>query len=234
MVTLWIKTLSSSTDPILVLSGLCFGYISGGKDILNHLDLHMVVGERVAITGRSGAGKSTLLNILGLLQDGIRGRFLLHGKEPLSMKPALREEMRASCIGFVFQANFLIPYLTVHENIVLACQLSNQPGDRVDALIEGVGLSHRAHYFPTQLSGGEQQRVGVARALAKNPLLLLADEPTGNLDEATGNQVLDLMLDPEVYNGAIITVTHQERVARRFARRLQLQDGVLREEDLTS
>ena len=224
---------SSSTEPLLSISALRHTYSGRQEWILDGLSLVLQPGERIAIMGRSGAGKSTLLNILALLQEVVDGDFHFNGRRMRGAQAREREIVRANWIGMVFQAHYLIPWLTVRENVALALELRAEPipSNQVDILIDGVGLSHRRHHLPTQLSGGEQQRVGLARALVKQPLLLLADEPTGNLDEETGGQVLDLMLHNEIYQGAVIAVTYQEHVARRFEKRYLLEGGILKAVD---
>ncbi|CAM2008315.1 ABC transporter ATP-binding protein [Acanthopleuribacter pedis] len=213
--------------PLIQMQGLRFAY--GPVSVLADLGLTLGHGERIAIMGRSGAGKSTLLHILALLQSFNEGRFLFDGEAVDTLERGRKEEVRARHIGMVFQAHYLIPYLTVEENVVLACELAGVPADpnQVTHLLACVGLTERGKHRPTQLSGGEQQRAGLVRALAKQPLLLLADEPTGNLDVETGGRVLDLMLDPAIYAGAVIAVTHQPEVANRFDRVLALRDGRL-------
>ncbi|CAM2067824.1 ATP-binding cassette domain-containing protein [Sulfidibacter corallicola] len=223
-------TVSCSTEPPLIrIENLCFGYPGHTEKVLDGLDLLMAPGERIAIMGRSGVGKSTLLNILALLQDFETGDFTFNRRKVKRQGRRQKEQMRSAWIGMVFQAHYLIPYLTVRENVDLALELAPRRVSfgRAEALIDAVGLSHRAHFRPNQLSGGEQQRVGLARALAKEPLLLLADEPTGNLDEETGLRILDLLLDRDMYRGAVITVTHQKQVASLFTRRYRLAKGRL-------
>ncbi len=224
-------TSSSLTEPLLRLDGLCYAYPRGDGSVLDHLDLTLEKSERIAIMGRSGAGKSTLLNVLALLQEAQGGVFLFNNTDISRETSNQRARIRAAWIGMVFQAYYLIPYLTVRENVALALELQPEPMalDRIDFLIEAVGLAHRRTYRPTQLSGGEQQRVGLARALVKSPKLLLADEPTGNLDEETGDRILDVLLKSEIYAGAVITVTHQKTVAARFDRTLDLKQGRLHE-----
>lgn len=213
--------------PLIHMQGLGFSY--GNLAVLADCDFRLGRRERVAVMGRSGAGKSTLLNILALLQSFHHGRFTFDGHAVTTLNRKQKEGLRAGHIGMVFQAHYLIPYLSVAENVALACELAGRPVDdaRIDDLLARVGLADRRHHRPTQLSGGEQQRAGLVRALAKQPLLLLADEPTGNLDLETGGAVLDLMLDPAVFAGAVIAVTHQPEVAARFDRRLSLRDGRL-------
>ncbi len=214
-------------DALIHMHQLGFSY--GDLAVLANCDFSLGRRERVAVMGRSGAGKSTLLNILALLQSFDHGTFTFEGHSVAGLNRRQKEALRAGHIGMVFQAHYLIPYLTVAENVALACELAGRPEDnkRIDDLFARVGLAERRHHRPTQLSGGEQQRAGLVRALAKQPLLLLADEPTGNLDLETGADVLDLMLDPEVFTGAVIAVTHQPEVAARFDRRLALRDGRL-------
>lgn len=212
---------------MITMEALSFGY--GDLAVLQDCTLHLKHGERIAVMGRSGAGKSTLLHILALLQSFQRGRLLFDGRDIGSMDRREKEALRARHVGMVFQAHYLIPYLSVEENAVLAGELAGLAVAPTDLhnLLTRVGLAERGHHRPTQLSGGEQQRAGLVRALVKQPLLLLADEPTGNLDGETGARVLDLMLDRGIFDGAVIAVTHQPEVAARFDRILTLKDGGL-------
>lgn len=215
---------------LLSVKDLRFAY-PGGRPLLDGVSLNLDPGERVAIMGRSGAGKSTLLNILALMQGFVEGSCQLKGEELRGVSSARRRYLRARSIGMVFQSGFLIPYLTVRENVAAALAWlppEEHPEEgRIERLLAGVGLAALADQRPNRLSGGEQQRAGLARALVKRPLLLLADEPTGNLDPQTSDQVLDLLLDREIFDGAVLMVTHDSRAAARFTRQAYMHEGRL-------
>jgi len=193
------------------------------------VSLDIARGEYIAIAGPSGCGKTTLLSILGLLDTPDTGEFMLDGASVGSLAAAERADVRNRQIGFVFQAFNLIGDLSVRENIELPLtyrQLSaGERRSRVDAALDRVGLSHRAQHFPAQLSGGQQQRVAVARAVAGDPVVLLADEPTGNLDSANGQGVMELLRELHRDGVTICLVTHDERYAAEASRTIQLFDG---------
>lgn len=186
-------------------------------------------GESVAIVGPSGSGKSTLLAILGLLEGASSGRYLLDGIDVGTADDRERTAVRRSLIGFVFQAFHLVPHLTVRENVRFSLDISGYRGaeaqDRADDYLERVDLTHRADAFPATLSGGEQQRTAIARALAPHPRLLLCDEPTGNLDSANSSSILDLLLGTLSPTSALLLVTHDVEIAARCHRRLTVSDG---------
>jgi putative ABC transport system ATP-binding protein len=202
---------------------------------LRDIDLHVFRGEYVAIAGPSGCGKSTLLAILGLLDVPTSGAYHLGGTPVAALGPDERALARGRQIGFVFQSFNLIGDLTAYENVELPLTYRKMPeeerkGRAWDAL-ERVGMADRMNHFPSQLSGGQQQRVAVARAIAGGPLLLLADEPTGNLDSATGDAVMALLADLHAEGTTIILVTHDPRYADQAGRTLHLLDGrIVREE----
>ncbi len=207
----------------------------GMLTVLNGASLELRAGETFAIVGKSGAGKSTLLHILGGLDLPQRGRVRILGEDVYGATAAQRSRMRAVRIGFVFQSYHLLPEMDVLENVLIA---SMAPGrawagrqtarQRALTLLDAVGLADRADHTPTELSGGEQQRVALARALMNDPPLILADEPTGNLDVATGQQVLDYLFSVARDLGhALLLVTHDERVAATCTRMARLQDGRL-------
>ncbi|OQA24476.1 MAG: Lipoprotein-releasing system ATP-binding protein LolD [Verrucomicrobia bacterium ADurb.Bin345] len=214
------RTYSIETSPVEVLKGVT---------------LRIRRGELVAIMGASGAGKSTLLHILGGLDHPTAGRVRFDGRDLYGMPESGRADIRALRIGFVFQAYHLLPELDVLDNVVLPSMsrfglwrqgASNRR--RALELLDRVGLAGRARHRPAELSGGEQQRVALARALMNGPEVLLADEPTGNLDTATGEQVLHYLFDLTKERGhTVVLVTHNDAVAARCARRLQLVDGCL-------
>ena len=188
-------------------------------------------GEYVAITGRSGSGKSTLLNLLGCLDQPTSGRYVLAGKDVSRLDDNELSEIRRHRIGFMFQSFNLIPRLTVLENIelplVYAGLSTAEREERARGLAEAVGLAQRADHRPTELSGGELQRVAIARALANKPVMILADEPTGNLDTKTGASILELLVKLWQEGTTIIMVTHDMQIARHARRVIQLQDGMV-------
>ena len=192
-----------------------------------HLNIRR--GEYVAISGPSGCGKSTLLAILGLLDSPSDGEYVLNGKKVQNMKLSDRARVRNREIGFIFQAFNLIGDLTVYENVELPLTYRNMPSSErkqlVKEALERVGMSHRMKHYPSQLSGGQQQRVAVARALAGKPSILLADEPTGNLDSANGDSVMSLLSELHNEGATICMVTHDPRYAARADRTITLFDG---------
>lgn len=200
-------------------------------DILKGIDLHIPRGQFAAIMGPSGSGKSTLLGLLAGLDSPTSGKILLDGEEITSLKEDEMALLRGRKIGFVFQSYHLIPTLTAEENVLLPMELAGDgAGGRARSreLLERVGLDGRRDHYPVQLSGGEQQRVALARAFALRPPILLADEPTGNLDSATGQVVLDLMLAMNREQGAtMVLVTHEEAIAQCADRRIVLRDGLV-------
>src|ERR1700751_6012076 len=194
-----------------------------------HLDINK--GEYLSIAGPSGCGKSTLLAILGLLDSPSDGSYVLNGKQVQGLKLSERARIRNREIGFIFQAFNLIGDLTVYENVELPLTYRGMPSaerkKRVHDALERVGMSHRIKHYPSQLSGGQQQRVAVARALAGDPSILLADEPTGNLDSTNGEQVMDLLRELHRGGATICMVTHDPRYARYANRSIHLFDGRL-------
>ena len=199
-----------------------------------HLDIKK--GEYLSIAGPSGCGKSTLLAILGLLDTPSDGTYTLNGKPVSGLKLSERARIRNREIGFIFQAFNLIGDLTVYENVELPLTYRGMPSaerkKRVQEALERVGMSHRMKHYPSQLSGGQQQRVAVARALGGDPLILLADEPTGNLDSANGEAVMDLLRDLHRNGATICMVTHDPRYARFADRTIHLFDGRVVEEKI--
>ena len=203
---------------------------AGRLTILSGLDLEVGAGEAVAILGASGSGKSTLLGLLAGLDAATDGEVWLCGRRIGDLDEDGRAELRAGRVGFVFQNFQLLPTLTARENILLPLELTGTPdaASRADEALERVGLTARAGHYPRQLSGGEQQRVAIARACAPRPQVLFADEPTGNLDQATGDHIIDLLLDlREAAGAALILVTHDRCLADRCDRRLEMRGGVL-------
>ena len=196
--------------------------------ILHPLDLRIDSGRVVAIVGPSGSGKSTLLGLLAGLDAPSTGRITIDGQDITAMSEDALARFRGTRIGFVFQFFHLLPSLTAYENARVPLEIAGTPhaGARADALLSEVGLGPRRHHYPSQLSGGEQQRVAIARALANDPAILLADEPTGNLDTATGHQVIDLLLDVNRRRKTtIILVTHDPELASRADMTISLRDG---------
>jgi putative ABC transport system ATP-binding protein len=196
---------------------------------LNKLSFEVKSGEFVAVMGPSGCGKSTLLNILGLLDDPDAGSFLFNGIEVSKFNERKRAELRKRNIGFVFQSFNLIDELTVFENVELPLiYLGMKSADRkqrVESILDKVQIMHRRNHYPQQLSGGQQQRVAVARAVVNNPKLILADEPTGNLDSSNGNEVMQMLSDLNETGTTIIMVTHSEHDARYSHRIIRMLDG---------
>lgn len=196
---------------------------------LNKLSLEVREGEFVAIMGPSGCGKSTLLNIIGLLDDLDSGSFIFNNIEVAKFNESKRSELRKHNIGFVFQSFNLIDELTVYENVELPLIYTNvkaaERKTRVEAVLDKMQIMHRRNHFPQQLSGGQQQRVAVARAVVNNPKLILADEPTGNLDSSNGNEVMQLLTDLNEQGTTIIMVTHSEHDAKFSHRIVRMLDG---------
>lgn len=196
---------------------------------LNDLNMHVKQGEFVAVMGPSGCGKSTLLNIIGLLDDLDEGSYEFNAIEVAKFKERKRSDLRKNNIGFVFQSFNLIDELTVYENVELPLIYTNVPAKdrkaRVEAVLEKVQIMHRRNHFPQQLSGGQQQRVAVARAVVNNPKLILADEPTGNLDSNNGNEVMQLLTELNESGTTIVMVTHSEHDAKFSDRIIRMLDG---------
>ncbi|MCA1633692.1 MAG: ABC transporter ATP-binding protein [Acidobacteria bacterium] len=196
--------------------------------ILHELDLTIPDGQFAAIVGPSGSGKSTLLGLVAGLDAPTGGRILIDGEEITRMGEDALASLRSRKVGFVFQSFHLIPSMTALENVLAPLEIAGSGGAQARArqLLEDTGLTARAHHYPSQLSGGEQQRVAVARAFANDPSILLADEPTGNLDSRNGAHVFDLMLEMNRRRGAtLILVTHDHELAARADRRISLRDG---------
>lgn len=201
--------------------------------ILHELSFSVTAGQAVAVVGASGSGKSTLLGLLAGLDFPSAGTVRLDGTDLFSLTEDQRAVLRGRLLGFVFQSFQLLPALTALENVMLPLELAGRAGARAESLrmLERVGLGARAGHYPKHLSGGEQQRVALARAFATRPRLLLADEPTGNLDAATGSAIIDLMFAMNAEHGTtLVLVTHDEAIARRCGRVLKLTSGRLTEQ----
>lgn len=195
--------------------------------ILSDIHLTVATGDYVALMGASGSGKSTLLNIMGLLDLPNSGSVTLLGRDVTTLRDDDAAHLRATSIGFIFQAFHLLNYLTVRENIALPLSYAGRqdPDAVTPGLLERMRLSHRADAYPATLSGGERQRAAIARAVANRPSLILADEPTGALDSKNGSTVLEMIGELHRAGATVILVTHDEKVARRARRIVHLQDG---------
>ncbi|MFM8387364.1 MAG: ABC transporter ATP-binding protein [Planctomycetia bacterium] len=206
-------------------------YATGEAQVraLDDVTLDFPAGSYSAIVGQSGSGKSTLLNVLGLLDRPTGGRYLLGGEDVSALGDDRISQARGRRLGFVFQSFHLIPHLTVLENIEVPMEYAGVPAaamrERALELAGRMGLRHRLDHRPTQLSGGQQQRVAIARALANRPLVLLADEPTGNLDSATGLEILALLDELHAQGTTLVVVTHDPHVAARAGRVVRMLDG---------
>jgi putative ABC transport system ATP-binding protein len=218
-------------EPLIKLAGVSKVFLTDEVEThaLAGVDMAIARGEYVSIAGPSGCGKSTLLSILGLLDTPSKGEYTLNGRPVASLPPSERARVRNREIGFIFQSFNLIGDLSVFENVELPLTYrgmgSGERRQRVTAALERVGMAHRAKHLPSQLSGGQQQRVAVARAVAGEPLILLADEPTGNLDSKSGEAVMDLLKELHDAGATICMVTHDPRYARHAQRSIHLFDG---------
>jgi putative ABC transport system ATP-binding protein len=200
----------------------------GQLTILHPMDLSVASGEFLAVTGPSGSGKSTLLGLIAGLDAPTTGAVLIDGTDITALDEDRLARLRGAKIGFVFQFFHLIPSLTALENVRVPLELAGNadPARRAAALLDEVGLTDRGHHYPSQLSGGEQQRVAIARALANDPPILLADEPTGNLDSVTGRHIIDLLAEVNRSRRAtVVLVTHDAELAARADSRISLRDG---------
>ena len=222
------------SEPVVRLTGLTRSFEQGGVkiDVLRGVNLTIMPGEIVALLGPSGTGKSTLLQAVGLLEGGFGGRIEIAGTDASELPSADRTRLRRDHLGFVYQFHHLLPDFSAEENVMLPQLVSGvarpQATERARDLLGSLGLEHRLTHRPSQLSGGEQQRVAVARALANKPQLVLADEPTGNLDEVTSDKVLAQFLELVRGQGsAALVATHNERLAARMDRIARIHDGVL-------
>ncbi|MBL8349627.1 MAG: ABC transporter ATP-binding protein [Burkholderiaceae bacterium] len=225
------------TAPLIAIRGLSKAYLRGGQAIpvLVGLDLEVTEGEFVALMGPSGSGKSTLLNLIAGIDKPSAGTIAIGGVDISRLSEGELADWRAANVGFIFQFYNLLPVLSAFDNVELPLLLtglsSRERRERVARVLDLVGLSDRADHFPSELSGGQQQRVAIARALVTDPLLIVADEPTGDLDRATGEEVLGL-LDQLVHElgKTIVMVTHDPKAAARAGRMVHLEKGVLVDE----
>jgi len=223
---------TSADDLVLACQGLGFSVQApdGRLDILHDISLTLPAGETLAIIGASGSGKTTLLGLLAGLEQPTQGEVWLAGEALSALDENARARLRRRQVGFVFQSFHLLPSLTALENVMLALEIAGM--DRVDEralhALDQVGLSHRLRHYPRQLSGGEQQRVAIARAFASEPRVLFADEPTGNLDRATGQAVADLLFDLNAKQStALVLVTHDPALAARCGTTHEIEAGRL-------
>lgn len=229
---------ASNHQPLIRLEAVTKVFLTDEMEThaLDGIHLEILPGQYISIAGPSGCGKSTLLSILGLLDTPSDGSYILNGKPVEKLKLSERARIRNREIGFIFQAFNLIGDLTVYENVELPLTYRGMPSSerkkRCQNALERVGMSHRMKHYPAQLSGGQQQRVAVARALVGDPLILLADEPTGNLDSKNGQAVMDLLRDLHRQGATICMVTHDPRYASYADRTIHLFDGRIVEESV--
>src|SRR6186713_2356793 len=228
--------MNTSAQSLIHLDGVTKVFFTDEVETHALAGIHLEIksGEYIAIAGPSGCGKSTLLSILGLLDSPTEGRYILNGKSVADLPLSERARVRNREIGFIFQAFNLIGDLNVYENVELPLTYRGMPSaerkKRVHEALERVGMSHRVKHYPSQLSGGQQQRVAVARALGGEPSILLADEPTGNLDSQNGEAVMQLLSELHHEGATICMVTHDPRFARHADRQIHLFDGRVVEE----
>ena len=221
-----------TTQPLISLQGIKKVFYTEELETSALDDIHLTIdqGEYVSISGPSGCGKSTLLSVMGLLHSATAGTYLLNGKEVTGLQPAEQARVRNREIGFIFQAFNLIADMSAFENVELPLTYRDdlhkkQRHERVEAALEQVGMTERGKHFPAQLSGGQQQRVAIARALVSNPKVLLADEPTGNLDSKNAQLIMELLGALHEQGSSIVMVTHDPRFAERAERQVSLFDG---------
>jgi lipoprotein-releasing system ATP-binding protein len=226
------------SEPLIRVSGLhkSFQTGDGSIEVLRGIDFEIRPGECVAIVGNSGVGKSTLLHILGTLDHPTSGTVEFRGEDLFANSSDELARFRSDCLGFIFQFHHLLPEFNALENVMMPGLIANEPRgplrERAVALLDEVGLSHRVEHPVGKLSGGERQRVAVARAVVREPALLLADEPTGNLDPKTGDQVLDLLLElNSTHQSGLVAVTHSPEIATRLGRKLIMSDGFVESEE---
>lgn len=219
--------------PQIELSGIERTFLLGGSEVhaLRNINLNITAGEYVAVMGPSGSGKSTLLNLLGLLDRPDAGTYQLEGRDVTTLTPEEQAKVRSERIGFVFQSFHLVPRLTAAANIELPLMLAGitpaERNKRVRQALKEYSLTDRAHHRPEQLSGGQRQRVAIARATVMHPAVILADEPTGNLDRATGEDVIALLEGLNTQGVTLIIVTHDQVLGSRARRQLAMEDGAI-------
>jgi putative ABC transport system ATP-binding protein len=222
---------------VIRLTGICRDYAVGDQTVhaLDHVDLAIAAGEYISIMGPSGSGKSTLLNIIGLLDRPTAGTYVLAGADVSALDDNALASYRQSKIGFIFQSFHLVPRLNALENVelplVLAGADAKERRARAERVLDSVGLGPRMHHRPDQLSGGERQRVAIGRAIIMQPSVLLADEPTGNLDTSSGGEVLRIIEQLNHDGIALVVVTHDPEVGSRAARHLKMRDGKIFSDD---
>ena len=233
-------SINPAADALIRVQGVNKTFLLGDEPVhaLNNIGLSIQAGEYLSVMGPSGSGKSTLLNMLGLLDVPDNGQYWLNGADTVPMSEEQRAVYRRSHIGFVFQSYHLIPRLSASENIELPLILAGiAPAERKRRLapvIERLGLGSRAGHLPNQLSGGQRQRVAIGRAIIMKPRLLLADEPTGNLDSQSGAEVVQLLEELSADRITLMVVTHDADLGRRASRRIRMVDGVIVSDDRTS
>jgi len=226
--------MNSPPTALIELAGIERVFRLGDSEVhaLHELDLRIDAGEYVAVMGPSGSGKSTLLNLLGLLDRPTAGTYHLEGRDITTLSGVEQAEVRSRRIGFVFQSFHLVPRLSAAENIALPMMLAGIPpaerARRVAQALDDYGLADRSHHRPDQLSGGQRQRVAIARATIMQPAMILADEPTGNLDRATGDEVIRLLEELNARGVTLVVVTHDAAIGKRARRRLDMEDGMIR------
>tara|TARA_R110002072_G_scaffold82763_3_gene188346 strand:- start:22810 stop:23496 length:687 start_codon:yes stop_codon:yes gene_type:complete len=218
---------------MIEISGIHRTFILGDSAVhaLENINLHIDPGEYLSVMGPSGSGKSTLLNMLGLLDRPDEGRYFLNGVDTQSLDENERARLRREQIGFVFQSYHLIPRLSARENVEMPLMLAGIPAKKrrssVDDILEKLGIAHRAHHLPNQLSGGERQRVAIGRSIIMQPTIILADEPTGNLDSRSGAEVTEILESLNRDGITLLIVTHDNSMGERARRRVRMIDGTI-------
>lgn len=221
----------NADESLIALNGIARTFYLGDSQVyaLRDVDLNIGRGEYIAVMGPSGSGKSTLLNLIGLLDRPDAGTYHLEGRDVTTLSPDELAKVRSERIGFIFQSFHLVPRLTAAENIALPLMLAgvsaSERAQRVKQALSEYGLTERAHHLPNQLSGGQRQRVAIARATILRPAVLLADEPTGNLDRATGEEVVRLLEALNAQGMTLVVVTHDQALGARARRQLRMEDG---------
>jgi putative ABC transport system ATP-binding protein len=218
---------------MIEVSGINKTFVLGDSTVhaLDNINLHIEQGEYLSVMGPSGSGKSTLMNMLGLLDRPNTGRYLLNGIDTGALDENERARLRREQIGFVFQSYHLIPRLSARENVELPLMLAGVPAKQrhadVEVILEKLGIARRAHHLPNQLSGGERQRVAIGRSIVMKPAIILADEPTGNLDSRSGGEVTDILENLNREGITLLIVTHDNAMGERATRRIRMVDGAI-------